>query len=191
MSFHDMATRLEDDEALDPLTDAVERLIPEALLDGPLHEQLAGRWLGHALHPLLTDLPLGAWTGATLIDVLGRRSWRPASTFLTGIGLLAAAPTVAAGMAEWAHGDRRQHRVMSVHAALNACGTVCYLVSFVAKQRGRGRLGVGAAVAGGVLASLGGYLGGHLSFVRGVGVDPTGHGAAPSADEVIDGGADG
>src|SRR5438034_11586040 len=33
-----------------------------------LKDILNGTWLGHALHPVFTDVPLGAWSGTTLLD---------------------------------------------------------------------------------------------------------------------------
>ena len=31
-----------------------------------------GRWLGHPLHPALSDLPVGLWSGVTLLDAMDR-----------------------------------------------------------------------------------------------------------------------
>jgi hypothetical protein len=71
---------------------AVQRLAGLAVLDGvagrvgaaargvvrpgPVRDALSGRALGHALHPLLTDLPIGTWTSASLLDALGGRGRR-------------------------------------------------------------------------------------------------------------------
>jgi uncharacterized membrane protein len=168
---YDLAVRLERRPQLDRLVAILDQRVPAALRDGPLREALDGTWLGHALHPVLTDVPLGTWMSATLIDLVGPRRWQPASTTLTGIGLAAAVPTVASGMVEWLDAPSDQRRVGAVHATVNSVGAGLYLTSFVAKLTGRRRIGIGASVLGGLAATVGGYLGGHLSFARGVGVD--------------------
>ncbi|MFA9445841.1 DUF2231 domain-containing protein [Egicoccus sp. AB-alg6-2] len=172
----DAALAVEEEERLDPLVRAFGAAIPAGLTQPPLRDWLEGDWLGHALHPMLTDLPLGMWMSASVLDVLAPRRWRAASTTLTGLGVLLALPTIASGLVEWRRAAPRQQRVGVVHAALNTTATVCYATSFLAKARGRRRRGVLYGLAGGIAASVGGYLGGHLSFARGVGVDGPGQG---------------
>jgi hypothetical protein len=57
-------------ERAEPLDRAGDMLQPVAskLGAGTAGDVLAGQWLGHALHPLLTDVPLGCWIGAGLLD---------------------------------------------------------------------------------------------------------------------------
>jgi uncharacterized membrane protein len=165
--------RLEAWPRIDVLVDAVDRRVPLALREGRLREQLSGTWLGHALHPLLTDLPLGMWMSATVLDLVGGRRSRAASTTLTGLGVVAVVPTAASGVVEWLDTGPEQRRVGVVHAAINSLAATLYLMSFTAKLAGRRRAGTRAALAGGLVAVVGGYLGGHLSFARGTGVDHT------------------
>jgi hypothetical protein len=63
----------------------------------PRAEVLRGRWFGHAVHPLLTDFPLGTWMSASYLDLLGGRRARPAATGLLALGLATALPTIATG----------------------------------------------------------------------------------------------
>ena len=81
-SMHDVAMRIEKFDALDgiaePLADTVKKLIPP----GRLKDLLSGTWLGHQLHPLLTDIPIGAFTGATVLDLVGGRRAQPAANLL-------------------------------------------------------------------------------------------------------------
>lgn len=167
--------RLERSPEVDDLVARLDRRIPAALRTEPWRGRLAGTWLGHALHPLLTDFPLGMWMSATVLDLVGGADARRASTTLTGLGLVAAVPTAAAGAVEWLDASPDQRRVGAVHAVVNSAATTLYLASFAAKLAGRRRTGTLAAVAGGLAATVGGYLGGHLSFARGVGVDRTLH----------------
>ncbi|MGH9136367.1 MAG: DUF2231 domain-containing protein, partial [Acidimicrobiales bacterium] len=135
---------------------------------------LRGEWLGHPLHPALTDLPIGFWTSAFVLDLVGGRGNRGAADFLVAAGLLSVPPTAAAGVADWTQlsGDDRQ--IGLVHAASNTTATLLYLASFVARRRGRRARGVLLGLAGATAATVGGYLGGYLVYRRGVGVEDAG-----------------
>ncbi len=170
MDPHQRVEELNQLEALDPLVALLDQRVPEVFRSGPVRDALAGNAIGHALHPMLSDLPIGTWTSATLLDLLGPRRWRGASATLTGIGLLASVPTVASGWVEWGETPASQRRVAVVHAASNGMAAGFYLVSFLAKLRGRTRTGRSAALVGAMVLGVGGYLGGHLSLGRGVGV---------------------
>lgn len=171
MDPYELTTRVEGATALDPLVTRVERALPASLCRGRTRDLLAGEGLGHALHPPLTDVPMGLWTSATVLDLLAARRWRWPSAVLTGLGLAASVPTVASGLVEWRETGPRGRRVGLVHAAANGVATSAFLVSLVAKLAGRTRLGAVASVTGLAGAGIGGYLGGHLAFARGVGVD--------------------
>jgi hypothetical protein len=143
--------------------------------DGPQGEVLRGQWLGHALHPLLTDLPLGCWLGSGLLDMLGGRGARGASRKLVGLGVLSAVPTAASGMADWSTvTEPGVRRVGAVHAAGNAAMLGVYLMSWRARRRGHHWRGVGLGLIGGGLGWATGYLGGHLSFNLGTGTGDRG-----------------
>ena len=105
--------------------------------EGPVRRLLRGEWLGHPLHPLLTDLPIGFWTSATMLDLLGGRRARPAATTMVGLGVLSAVPTVASGLAEYTTLDSPQRRVAVVHAGANAVATALYARSWSARRRDR------------------------------------------------------
>ena len=150
---------------------------------------LSGQWLGHAFHPLLTDIPLGCWTSASLLDLVGGRSARSASRRLVGLGVLTSLPTAAAGLSDWAHIDRRSQRVGVVHAAANGAVLALFGASYLARRRGRHGGGVALGMAGGVVAIYSGFLGGHLTLTAAVTRDnallPSDDGDAPAleADE--------
>jgi len=131
---------------------------------------LRSRLLGHALHPLLTDLPLGFWTAATALDLRGRPGDRGASRWLVGAGLAASAPAALTGLAELARVDgRASQRVGALHGSLNGLASTLYVASFVARARRHHGVGVATALAGAAVTSVSGYLGGHLSLARKVG----------------------
>jgi len=65
-----------------------------------------GRWLGHPLHPALSDLPIGLWTGALILDVTDRdpapgRGLGPAGLF-SAAGIVAAVAAMPAESARCA-----------------------------------------------------------------------------------------
>jgi len=165
--------RLEDMVQLDRVTVLVDQAA-RPVGAGRTGQALRGQWLGHALHPLLTDLPLGCWLGAGLLDLVGGQRGRDRARRLVGLGLVAAVPTALAGLAEFAVvRDARSRRVAAVHGLGNAAVVALYVKSWSARPRSRTR-GVMWGLAGGSLAWMTGYLGGHLSFARGVGVGPRG-----------------
>jgi nitrite reductase/ring-hydroxylating ferredoxin subunit/uncharacterized membrane protein len=163
-------------EALDGPADAIAKQIRNLVPAGPVKDALSGSWLGHALHPVLTDVPIGTWTSALLLDWLGGSGSEQAADRLIGFGLAAAAPTFASGWLEYADstvGDDAVKRVGIVHAVSNGGAALLFAGSLAARRngaRGRGKL---LALAGGALLGAGAYLGGHLSFAEGIGVDQT------------------
>jgi nitrite reductase/ring-hydroxylating ferredoxin subunit/uncharacterized membrane protein len=181
-SSHRVVERLEGAAALDAPAKAIAKAVRDVLPGGPVKDALSGTWLGHALHPVLTDVPIGTWTSALLLDWLGGRDAEPAADRLIGIGLLAALPTVAAGASDWADstvGSAAVRRVGLVHATGNGLSATLFAASLVARRRGARAPGRLLALAGGAAMATSGFLGGHLSLARGVGVDETAFDAPP------------
>jgi nitrite reductase/ring-hydroxylating ferredoxin subunit/uncharacterized membrane protein len=161
-------------DALDPVAKRVAELARDATKPRAVKELLSGSWLGHPLHPALTDVTIGTLTSALLLDWLGGADGRPAARRLIGLGLLSAAPVVAAGASDWGDAetsDDAVRRIGIVHASSNVLATTLFAASYAARRRGAdGRL---LALAGGGVLGAGAYLGGHLAFAEGVGVDHT------------------
>jgi hypothetical protein len=163
-----LVATIEDSTELDRWTRSFAR-VARVFTDSGAGPALRGEWLGHALHPALTDLPLGCWLGAGLLDVVGGRRSRPAAQRLVGLGVLAVPVTAASGWVDWSELDRPAKRVGIVHAAGNAFGALCYLQSWRQRRRGHHARGVAWALVGGGAAASAGYLGGHLALARGAG----------------------
>lgn len=139
----------------------------------PIKNALSGVWLGHRLHPLLTDVVIGAWAGAGVLDLLGNRRDQRAAQRLVGTGLAASVPTIAAGLSDYADLYDHGRRVAFVHLLAADAAAVLQLASFLARRKGRTRTGRRLSLAAlGFLGAVG-YLGGHLSYVLGIGVDHT------------------
>jgi nitrite reductase/ring-hydroxylating ferredoxin subunit/uncharacterized membrane protein len=161
-------------EVLDGPAKALGKTARRMLGPGKLKDALSGTWLGHAAHPLLTDVPIGTFTSALLLDWLGGRKAEPAADRLIGLGLLSTVPVVASGYSDWADsevGSTAVRRIGIVHAAANAAAASLMAASWVARRRGARGPGRALALAGGAALVLGGHLGGHLSFAEGMGVD--------------------
>ncbi len=159
------AVALEQNDGLDPAVDTMRR-VTSPLEASPAGAVLRGEWMGHALHPSLSDLPLGMWMATTALDLFGGPDSREAAQRLAGIGLLAAAPTALSGWAEWRRADRPAQRVGVAHAALNATAVALYAGSWAARRGDRHRFGAVLALAGAGAAGAAGYLGGHLTAAR-------------------------
>ncbi len=164
-----LTRRLEEATGLDAGVQALEPTIRRVFGTGGRAALLRGQWLGHAVHPLLTDLVLGTWTSASLLDLGGGKQSAAAAQRLVGIGLLAVAPTAWTGWAEWSAASARDKRVGLVHATANGVAIMTYAASWLARRSGRHRTGARLALVGAAVAGVGGYLGSHLSLARKVG----------------------
>jgi nitrite reductase/ring-hydroxylating ferredoxin subunit/uncharacterized membrane protein len=161
---------------LDAPGKAIGRSVRGAIASGPVKNALSGTWLGHALHPMLTDVVIGSFTSASLLDVLGGDRDGSASERLIMVGLLAYLPTAAAGVNDWADSeavDPAIRRAGLVHAGANAIGAWLYTGSLRARRQGARATGTLLGLAGLGVMMTGGYIGGHLSLTKGVGPDQT------------------
>src|SRR5881227_3925559 len=98
---------------------------------------LHGTWLGHPLHPVLTDVPIGAWTTALVFDALdtrGRR-WSRRSALQRGadgavvVGIVGAVGAALAGLTDWQHTGGTARRTGFAHATLNTLALGLYVGS--------------------------------------------------------------
>jgi len=163
-------------EVLDGPAKAIGRQIRKLLPAGTIKDVLSGTPMGHPLHPLLTDVPIGTWTSATMLDIVGGRDSERAAEILIAIGIAAAGPTAVTGWSDWADsepGDDAIRRIGIVHAVSNVSALVLYAASLAARRSGNRTAGVALGLAGAGALGAGGWLGGDLAYARGVGVDQT------------------
>ena len=153
--------------ALDPLTKQLAGQIQQ--LPQPVRDLAHGVRLGHPAHPPLTDLPIGFWTAAFTLDFIAPKRGARVARTLIGLGILSAVPTIATGAVDFSALDARDRRVAVVHAGANVLGTGLYTWSWI--QRWRGRRGFLSSLLGATVLTFGGFLGGHLVYRRGLGVD--------------------
>ncbi|WP_299819686.1 DUF2231 domain-containing protein [uncultured Jannaschia sp.] len=153
----------------------------------PIENALHGTWLGHPLHPLLATLPVGGWTLAFALDTaetLGLsddpRTARAADIALAA-GAGGAVAAAAAGIADWRQIHGRDRRTGLVHAAANSTALALALGSLALRRRGRRSAGRALSGAGWAAMAAGAWLGGHLVYRRGVGVDQADRSPEPRA----------
>ncbi len=166
-----LVEQLEQARSLDPLSSRLATLVNGALPDGKPRELLEGRWLGHALHPVLSDVPIGSWTSSVILDHLGGPAAESSADLLIGVGLAAALPTAISGWADWSRTDETRQRVGLVHAATNISAALLFAQSLRARRRRRRNVGKLLSLASVSAMGAAAYLGGHLSFARGAGVE--------------------
>jgi uncharacterized membrane protein len=148
-------------------TDSAQDLIYGPVIDWARRSALHTDALGHSLHPLLTDLTLGCWTSASLLDLAGGAEGRRAATLLVGAGLAAAGPTAIAGAGDWAEMSGADRRIGAVHAVGTDVATFLLVGSLAARLRGRYAAGAVLGLAGNAVVAAAGFLGGHLALNRG------------------------
>jgi len=129
----------------------------------PFHTEV----LGHSVHPLLTDLTIGCWVSASILDLAGGTQARPGAALLVGAGLAAAGPTSLAGTGDWAEMTGTERRIGAVHALGTDAAVFLLLGSLIARMRGRHSLGMWLGLAGNAVMAGAGFLGGHLALNRG------------------------
>jgi nitrite reductase/ring-hydroxylating ferredoxin subunit/uncharacterized membrane protein len=184
---------LERANVLDAPAQSLAKGVRELVAAKKLKEAISGTWLGHPVHPPLTDLVIGSFVSASVLDLIAPRAGARAAQRLIMLGIAAAVPTAVTGFSDWADtelSDEGVRRVGLVHAQANVSALLLYSASLVARWRGarvKGRL---LALAGvGVLGSSG-YLGGHMAYVRGVGVNQTAFDSGPQDWTTVGTGAD-
>jgi len=158
-------------EALDTVGKPVAGWVTRIVGTGRVKDALSGTWMGHPLHPMLTDLPIGFWTSAFVLDLVGGKGSQRAARRLVGLGVLSALPTAAAGFADWSDTLGEDRRLGTAHALGNTAALGLYTLSWRARRRGKRGRGVLLGLLGAGAATVGGYLGGHLVFRKGVGPD--------------------
>jgi len=166
-----LVDRLAATECLDKIAKPVAAKVSDVIGQGALKDALSGTWLGHPVHPMLTDLPIGFWTSSFMLDVVGGKAGRRASKRLLGLGILSALPTAAAGLSDWSDTLGEERRIGTAHAIGNVAALTLYGLSWRARSKGSWGKGVALGFLGAGAASAGGYLGGHLVSRMGVGVD--------------------
>jgi nitrite reductase/ring-hydroxylating ferredoxin subunit len=168
--YAEMIAAIEGIPGLEGLSEWLVKALEPITRQRSLMDLLHGRWLGHALHPALSDVPLGMWMSVPVLDLIGDDA---GAIMLTAVGCLASGATAASGTADWTVTYGRDRRLALVHGLANTAVLGIQLGALSARVRGRnGRgqmlsaIGLGAALAAA-------YLGGELTLDRALTVNHT------------------
>ncbi len=167
MAGSSLAERVVDAVAESPISERVAQAqnqvygpIVDWAARSPLHTDV----FGHSVHPPLTDITLGCWFSATVLDLVGGEQSRHAATVLVAAGLLAAGPTAIAGAGDWAGMTGPERRIGAVHALGADAATFLFLGSLVSRWRGNHQRARRLALLGTAVVAGAGFLGGHLAL---------------------------
>ncbi|TNC25111.1 Rieske 2Fe-2S domain-containing protein [Amycolatopsis alkalitolerans] len=142
------------------------RLVRTGLLD-----LLHGRWFGHALHPALSDLPIGLWISSLLLYLIGQ----PQPAAILGVaGVAAALATALTGVADWTVAEGHERRAGLMHGLLMTAALLVEAASSATYYFAGARTVAVVLSAVGLAVTVGAaFLGGHLVFGHGTMVNHT------------------
>lgn len=164
-----LTDRIESSAALDRFADLTANTLDRILPKGKARDIASGVPLGHPAHPILVAIPIGSWSAASWLDLTGGD--RKAARRLVALGIVTAIPAALTGSNDWLTTTGAERRVGLVHAALNDASLFLYGASWLARRRERRLIGGLLSLAGLAVTGSAGWLGGHLAYALGVGVD--------------------
>ena len=178
------AQGIERQEWMAPLEERLQRAVTAAFAAGgaagrAVKNFLHGTWLGHPLHPVLTDVPIGAWTTALVFDALdtGSHGWpwqrtvRRRADDAIAVGIVGAVGAAVAGLTDWQATGGKARRTGLAHAMFNTVALGLYAGSLVMRRRGARGAGRSLAVTGFGVMLASAYLGGRLVYRDHIGID--------------------
>lgn len=166
----DQLDRLEELSVLDPVVKPLRSAVTN-LLKPPVSDALHGTWMGHPLHPVLVQVPVGSFASAALLDLIGGDDAADAADLLALAGVISAVPAALSGANDWASANPSEQRSGLVHAMANSVGLAAWVASLVARHRGERGRGKLLGLAGLAAVAVGGTIGGHLSYRRSLGAN--------------------
>ena len=167
-----LVEKIERAKFLDAIAEPVANAVSIPLKSKLFRSLVSGTPSGHPAHPPLVTVPIGSFVMASALDLSGPEH-QAAARRLVALGVLSALPAALTGASDWSYTSGAERRVGFVHANVNAVALTCYTASWLARRRDRQLVGSTLAGVGAVLLTVGGWLGAHLIYSRGVGVDTT------------------
>ncbi|HLJ33997.1 MAG TPA: DUF2231 domain-containing protein [Ktedonobacteraceae bacterium] len=147
-----------------------------------LKSMLNGTWVGHPLHPVITDVPVGSWMLTAVFDIIWliaptSFAWAARAAEVTVVlGLLGALGAIVTGLTDWSDTYGSERKVGLYHGMFNAIATLLYVASLILRLQTVTGGSIIAAILGflGLIAVLiAGFLGGEMVFNKGTGVNRT------------------
>jgi nitrite reductase/ring-hydroxylating ferredoxin subunit/uncharacterized membrane protein len=136
----------------------------------PIQNLLNGSWLGHPVHAVVTDVPIGALTVSIVADVIGQPIVADVSLL---IGVLAMVASAVTGAADYTEVDGTARNRATVHSVVMVVSLVLYLISLAIRSTGPAdRLApILIALVAYLLLALGAAIGGDLVYLIGTHVN--------------------
>jgi nitrite reductase/ring-hydroxylating ferredoxin subunit/uncharacterized membrane protein len=166
-----LISRLEQAESLDRPAQWANDLLSRLIRPGTVEDLASGTPSGHPAHPPLAVVPIGAWTVSALLDLTGADE--QAVRRAAALGTVVALPTVFTGANDWLSTSGAERRVGLVHAATMDLGLIVQVAAALTRRRGSLRSARVLTMGAMAIVATGGWLGGHLAYALGVGVDTT------------------
>jgi nitrite reductase/ring-hydroxylating ferredoxin subunit/uncharacterized membrane protein len=136
---------------------------------------------GHPLHPILVAFPIAFFTGAFLFDLAGlilqRQGLHTTAMYLNGAGIAGGLAAAIPGIIDYIHtvppASTAKERATK-HALLNTINIVLFIAIFYIRRNGSASayLITALEMAGIVILSIAGWMGGTLVYRNQIGVDP-------------------
>ena len=171
--------QLEETKGLSALSTTVQNAVKtllgsESKIGKKITEALGGSWLGHPLHPILTDVAIGGFTVAWVLDILAEMNddddYRNSADHAMAVGLIGASGTILTGLNDWTYAKGRARKLGLLHAITNATGNALYLGAYLTRKKNR-PLRFWLSMTGATVITVGSYLGGTLVYKEGMGVE--------------------
>jgi len=136
----------------------------------PIQNFLNGSWLGHPVHAVVTDVPIGAMTVSIIADVIGQPVVADVSLVLGVLAMVASAVT---GAADYTEVDGIARNRATVHSVIMVVALVLYVISLAIRSGSPAdRLApILISLVAYVLLSLGAAIGGDLVYLIGTHVN--------------------
>ena len=156
-----------------PLGDLVHRFLHWFFHKIPaIRDLLNGRWLGHPLHAVLTDAPIGILFLVIIFDLLHLPD---AAAWALGIGILAMLGAALAGFADYADTDGRARERATLHSTLMIVALLAFIVSLVLRLGPNGATestgGFIVSIVAFLILAAGAFVGGDVVYALGNMVD--------------------
>lgn len=164
---------------LQPIEEKGQELVQQAIAAagdhaGTVANALHGVWLKHPVHAAITDVPVGSWTAALVMDVLdarGHHQFGPGADAAINVGLIGATFAAATGLADWSQTHGKARRIGAMHGVLNSAAATLYVGSSLSRLVGWRRFGQVLGLFGFGAVVAGAYLGGALAYNQKIGVN--------------------
>jgi len=173
---------IENQDWLGDAGDAIQPIIINAFKAGgetgqKIKNYLHGTWLGHPLHPVLTDIPIGSWTLVAVLDgieLTGNDDYKSGADAAVAIGIAGALGSAVTGLTDWTGTTKKRAKVGLLHGILNLTATGLYATSLILRRRKNSRgAAITFAMIGYGVTTVAAYLGGQLVYSEQTGVDHT------------------